>query len=76
MGFALEQNTVREFDKTKRIVEVEEKEVEERKASQAQENMDDMVNRTVKGKAKEVDIAKLSRSEVVTTALLNSLTTP
>jgi hypothetical protein len=76
VGFALEQNTVREFDKTKRIVEVEEKEVEERKASQAQENMDDMVNRTVKGKAKEVDIAKLSRSEVVTTALLNSLTTP
>jgi Potential Monad-binding region of RPAP3 len=39
--------------------------------------MDDMVNRTLKlSKRTSEDIAKLSRSETVTNALIKSLTTP
>ena len=40
------------------------------------ENMDDLVQRTMKKKPVAEDIAKISRSEAVTQALHQSLTTP
>jgi Potential Monad-binding region of RPAP3 len=49
VGFALDQNTVKEFDKTKKIVEVNDQQhYDEPKKSVSHENMDDMVSRTVK----------------------------
>lgn len=63
VGFALDQNTVKEFDKTKKIVEVDEQQqhYEEPKKSVSHENMDDMVSRTVKTQKKPVT-AELSKS--------------
>ena len=74
VGFALEQNTVREFDKTKRIVETEANDLpspgDQEKKSVQKENMDDLVSRTLKKKPTTTsDIAALSRSEVVTSAV-------
>ena len=85
VNFNLDQNQVKEFDKTKKIAEVEhhpeedEKEsISNEKKTIAQTNMDDMVNRTLKKKSTTTteDIAKLSKSEVVTNALKKSLQTP
>ena len=84
VNFNLDQNTVKEFDKTKKITEVadeEEKEtasVSNEKKTIAQTNMDDLVNRTLKKKTSTTteDIAKLSKSEVVNNALKKSLQTP
>ena len=78
VNFNLEQNQVKEFDKTKKIsenvVEEVEQEVVEKKTI-AQTNMDDMVSRTLKKKTSTTteDIAKLAKSETVTTALKKSL---
>ncbi len=72
----MEKNTVKEFDKTKKIIEspVEENTIS---PSTKNENVDDMVKKSVKKlKTSEDEIAKLSTSEVVTSALLKSLTTP
>ena len=74
VGFALEQNTVREFDKTKRIVETEANDLPspaggDQKSVQ-KENMDDLVSRTLKKKPTTTsDIAALGRSEAVTNAV-------
>ena len=76
VGFALEQNTVREFDKTKRIVETEANDLpspgDQEKKSVQKENMDDLVSRTLLKKKPTTttsDIAALSRSEAVTSAV-------
>ena len=82
VNFNLDQNQVKEFDKTQKIAEVEQPSQEEEKESVSQQkktiaqtNMDDMVNRTLKKKSTTTteDIAKLSKSEVVTNALKKSL---
>lgn len=83
VNFNLDQNQVKEFDKTKKITEVPEEEEKEstsgassEKKTIAQTNMDDMVNRTLKKKTSAnttEDIAKLSKSEAVTIALKKSL---
>lgn len=80
VNFNLDQNQVKEFDKTKKITEVPEDTQEpspstSEKKTIAQTNMDDMVNRTLKKKNSTTteDIMKLSKSDSVTTALKKSL---
>lgn len=78
VGFNLEQNQVKEFDKTKKILEVSEEEPIDAptkgKKSISQENMDDMVNRAIKSKRPtEDDIVKLSKSDTITKAHISSV---
>ena len=79
MNFNLENNTVKEFDKTKRIQEVPEQEISPQtpqpsaSKSVQQQNMDDLVSRTLKQKKTTEDIAKLGKAEVVTEAVKKSI---
>ena len=79
--FNLDKNTTKEFDKTKKIVEVEEEPeviIPQTKRSLQQENMDDLLQRTLKLKkgTSSEEIMKLSQSVAVTNALLKSVITP
>ena len=81
MIFNLDKNTTKEFDKTKKIVEVEEEPeviIPQTKRSLQQENMDDLLQRTLKLKkgTSSEEIMKLSQSAAVTNALLKSVITP
>ena len=82
VGFNLDKNTVLEFDKTKRIQDSAPNDLpaegDQQPKTLQQENMDDLVSRTIKKKPPPTatDIAALSRSDTVTEALHKSLTTP